>query len=79
MHPIVKSRDRQCKLRMRQHLAKLSLASTPLTVERESKKRSISVRCFTFSTARLMVERERESKRSISTSHGREHVHSCIG
>jgi hypothetical protein len=23
--------------------------------------------------------RERESKRSISTSHDREHVHSCIG
>jgi hypothetical protein len=31
VHPIVNSRDRQCKLRTRQHLAKLSLASAPLT------------------------------------------------
>jgi hypothetical protein len=64
---------------MRQHLAKLPLASAPLMIERESKKRSISVRCFTFLVAPLTVERERESKRSISTSHGHEHVHSCIG
>ena len=65
----------QCKLRTRQHLAKLSLASAPLTVEREreSKKRSISVRCFTFPVVPLMVKIE--SKRSISTSH----VHSYIG
>jgi uncharacterized protein YjhX (UPF0386 family) len=67
--------------RTRQLLAKLLLESTPLTVERDNKKRNISVRCFTFLVAPLMVEREREreSKRSISTSHGREHVHSCIG
>jgi hypothetical protein len=48
-------------------------------IKRESKKRSISVRCFTFPAAPLMVERERESKRSISTFHGREHVYSYIG
>ena len=35
VHPIVVSGDRQCKLRMRQHLAKLPLASAPLMVERE--------------------------------------------
>ena len=79
VHPIVESRDRQCKLRTRQHLTKLPLASTPLTVERESKKRSISVRCLTFPATPLTIERERESKRSISTSHGCEHVHSYIG
>jgi hypothetical protein len=60
VHPIVNSRDRQCKLRKRQHLAKLPLASAPLTLrERESKTRSISMRWFTFPAAPLTVERER--------------------
>jgi hypothetical protein len=44
---------------MRQHLTKLPLAYAPLTIVRESKKRSIStVRCFTFPTAPLTVKRE---------------------
>ena len=60
-------------------IAKLPLASAPFMVEREreSKKRSLLVRCFTFPAAPVLVERE--SKRRISTSHGHEHVHSCIG
>ena len=68
VHPIVESGDRQCKLMTRQHLAKLPLASAPLTVEREreSKKRSISVRCFTFPTAPLTVEREQEEHLHLS-------------
>ena len=69
VHPIVESGDRQCTLRTRLHLAKLSLASTPLMVERESKKRSISVRCFTFPPAApLMVTsaREIEARRGAS-------------
>ena len=77
IHSIVESRDRQCKLRTRQHLTKLPLASAPLTVERESKKRTILVSCFTFHAAPLTVKIE--SKRGISTSHGHEHVHFCIG
>jgi hypothetical protein len=49
-----------------QHLTKLPLASAPLIVERESKKRSISVRCFTFPAAPLTVERESERARGAS-------------
>jgi hypothetical protein len=52
--------------RTRQLLAKLLLESTPLTVERDNKKRNISVRCFTFLVAPLMVERERERARGAS-------------
>jgi len=51
---------------MRQHLVKLPLASAPLKVERESKKRSISMRCFTFLPTPLTVERERERARGAS-------------
>ena len=71
VHPIVKSGDRQCKLRMRQHLAKLPLAYVPLMVERESKKRSISMRCFTFPAAPLTVEREREQGEHLHLSWSR--------
>jgi hypothetical protein len=53
---------------MRQHLVKLPLASAPLTVKRESKKRSISIRCFTFPATPLTVERERERERARGAS-----------
>jgi hypothetical protein len=77
VHPIVESRDRQCKLRTMQHITKLPLASAPLTVEREQEEEHLSE--VLYPPCCTSHGRERESKRSISTSHGREHVHSCIG
>jgi hypothetical protein len=37
-------------------------------IERESKKRSISVRCFTFPAAPLTVKREQEEHLPLSSS-----------